>query len=115
MVARTFNVRGLIFARPSDTIQTTTFFHASAPQVRDRLRAVKWRMFFMTPCIVLVNRISSSYNNKKKKEKENARHYQQKTSGQKTSVIKALTLYIVMAMNSSVSRGWLSTINGRSV
>jgi hypothetical protein len=76
MAASASRVRGWIFSRPSDTMQTTIFCHPSSPQVRLRLRLQKWLMFFMTACMVRVKPYSSS-------------------------------LYMVMQMNSSVSRAVL--------
>lgn len=88
MAARTFKVLGLIFDRPSETIQTTTFFQASGPQVRERSRVVKWRMFFMTPCIVRVKRTSSSCEMHKQKEKENKTRVRFKVKQRGGSAIK---------------------------
>jgi len=56
----TDRVLELIFFRPSLTMQTTTFFHPSLPQVLDRSLEHKCAMFFITPCIVRQNNSSSS-------------------------------------------------------
>lgn len=53
---RTFKTRGLIFLRPSETMQTTTFCHAALPQVFDLDRVVKWDIFLNNAVIVFVNK-----------------------------------------------------------
>lgn len=45
---RTCKVRLLILLRPSETIQTTTFFQPSGPQVLERFLLQRWAMFLMT-------------------------------------------------------------------
>ena len=45
---RTCRVRLLILLRPSETIQTTTFFQPSGPQILERFLPQRWAMFLMT-------------------------------------------------------------------
>jgi hypothetical protein len=45
---RTCKVRLWILLRPSETIQTTTFFQPSGPQVLERFLLQRWAMFLIT-------------------------------------------------------------------
>ena len=60
MAASTERVRGLIFARPSDTMHTTIFFHASLPHVLLLVREFMYSTFLMTPISVRASSSSSS-------------------------------------------------------